>query len=269
VIEKLSDDERIYRTAIEQRLDPARAVNAYRRVQAIADAEHRAGVRRQLCGVILPAEDDDGDLTALVGRTKGEQFDAAQRESEAWVENYYTKTAPAFMAAHLLFGVEPTFRQIAAKAMAVYDNFFYEDSEGNLGEGITHTGDDDEWNFDSIAGPDVPIIITTSRPGHRYAIRNGMTFERVLNLVKKDAWCDIDFIGTGECNGMRANENDKNAYLYDYVPTRPTVVPFVNGNVVILARVCGQCWHLFTKEHKIKTKKCKIFTPIVDGFGSL
>jgi hypothetical protein len=267
MIEKLSDDERIYQMAIGQRLDPARAVTAHRRVQAIADADEREGVRRQLTGVVLPTEDDAGDLLALVGRTRGEQYSAAQREAESWVERYFQKTAPAFMAAHLLFGVDPFFRSVVSKAMAVYDNFFYKD-----GDGITHEYEKefgDEWFFDRVVGPDTPIVITTSRPGHRWAIRNGMCFDSVLNLVKEDSWCDLDMSGAGVCiDSMRRIKNDTFDYVSD-TPTGPFLLPFANGNIVVLVRTCYGCWCQYTKEHKIKTKKCEIVTPIVDGFGSL
>jgi hypothetical protein len=204
----------------------------------------------------------DNQFFALGGRARGEQIEAAQRHAEAFVENYYRKHAPAFMAAHLLFPADDFFRSIVTKAMAVYENFF-----DRGGEGITHDG------LSGVIGPDALVAISTSRPGTRWVIRNGngLLLGNVLEIVKNDSWCDIDMSGTGYCiEGMRKYKADRHSYVgFDYTPNLPFLIPFSNGNIIIFGHVCYACWQQYLKKSKIKSQKCEIFQPICDGFGAL
>jgi hypothetical protein len=264
VATKPSKEERIYKLAVAEHLDPTRAVHAYRRVEAIADDATRAAVRRQLSGVVLPADDVDAQFFTIASKARGEQIEAAQKHADAFVESYYRKTAPAFLSAHLLFGCNDFFRAIVTKALAVHDNFFCEDGEG------TTYGTTAEQIRKNPLGPDVLVAISTSRPGSRWIIRNGVTLSRVMEGVKQDSWCDIDISGTGYCiQGMREHKADKHAYLYDCVPNLPYLIPFSNGNVVIFGHICFDCWQAYTKKNKIRPDKTGIFQPIADGFGSL
>ena len=254
----MPDNLNLYKTFQNLSEDAQERVRNHAGAQQVeADPDQKAEIAKRqakifddmMLGVAPPVP-----VTALA-----DQMEAAQRHAESWVENYYRKQAPAFMAAHLLYGADDFFRSIVTKAMAVYDNFFSKD-----GEGITRDGS-------GIIGPDLLVAISTSRPGQRWVIRNGMLLGNVIEIVKQYAWCDIDISGTGYCiRGMREYKADKHAWRYmDYVPNLPTLIPFSNGNVVIFGHVCYACWRAYTKKSKIRPDKCEIFHPICDGFGSL
>jgi hypothetical protein len=238
VTDKTAKEERIYALAVAENLDPVRAVHAHRRVEAIPDDATRAAVRRQLTGVVLPADDIRSQFTVIETRGDGEQIEATQKRVEVMVEDYCLRHPPALVA-HMLFGADEFLRSIVAKAMAVHDNFFCEG-----GEGITHS-------VNGVIGPDMLVAISTSRPGVRWVIDNGFLLGNLLNLVQYDKWCDIDSCGNGYCIGNYPS----------------STVPFANGNTLILAHFCSLCWSRFVKDNKIKPKKFEILQP--DGFGSL
>ena len=259
----MPDNLNLYKTFQNLSEDAQERVRNHAGAQQVeADPDQKAEIAKRqakifddmMLGVAPPVP-----VTALA-----DQMEAAQRHAESWVENYYRKQAPAFMAAHLLYGADDFFRSIVTKALAVHDNFFSED-----GEGITHGYRSNDPNIPH--GPDTLIAISTSRPGHRWLIHNQVTLSRVASGVKNDSWCDIDISGTGYCiRGMREYKADKHAWRYmDYVPNLPTLIPFSNGNVVIFGHVCYACWRAYTKKSKIRPDKCEIFHPICDGFGSL
>jgi len=264
-----TDETQLYRLSVEQKYDPVRAVKAYRWVEAISDPEEREHARRHLTGVILPVNPADKDAIAFVTASKAiaDRIEAAESDISGWVENYYAKTAPAYKPAYLLFGAEPRFRKVVARALAAYSNFFSNDVSTE--PGITHTRNERWW----IKAQTAPVVISTSRPGHRWLIDGNQTLDSVYKNIKKDIWCDIDLSGIGYCiDRMRKDRAENNLGSYidaGVIPNRSSVLPFQNGNTLILVHVCWQCWQTYVLDQKINIKACEVVEPFDDGFGSV
>ncbi|SON62252.1 hypothetical protein MSIMFI_03773 [Mycobacterium simulans] len=250
-------ERRIYDLSIAQKYDPERAVFAHRVVAKISDTECRAHQRRLLTGVVLPIDPEDKDIVDFTTYSKAiaDQIEAARRQVESWVEHYYEKTAPGLMGAHLLFGAESRLRQIVAKALAAYHNYFTDPAYlPKIYVGGSYSG---------------PIVYATSRPGERFLIRRNRTFDSVAEDLKNDIWCDLDINGNGHCIRAMRYTQENMQYCENIEINTSLLFPFAVGDMVIFARFCRACWTAFAEQEKIIRQDCKIFSPFADGFGEV
>lgn len=254
----LNDAERrIYDLSIAQKYDPERAVLAHRKIQKITDPESGERQRRALTGVVLPVDPDDQDSVQFVTYSKAiaDQLEAARRQAESWVEQYYEKIAPGLLGVHLLFGAEPRLRQIVAKALAAYHNFF---------------ADPAHLPARYVGGVGAPIVYATSRPSERFLIRGDRTFDSVVNDLKDDIWCDLDINGNGHCIQAMHYAHENMRYANETIDLNVSLLaPIALGDMAIFARFCNTCWKTFTARQSIERDACEIVTPFVDGFGQV
>ncbi|ORX19413.1 hypothetical protein AWC27_00090 [Mycobacterium szulgai] len=211
-----------------------------------------------MTGVVLPVDPDHKDIVdfATYSKAIADQLEAAQRQAENWVEHYYEKTAPGLMGAHLLFGAEPRLRQIVAKALAAYHDFFA--NRGRLPR--TYVGG-------SYSGP---IVYATSRPGERFLIRGDRTFGSVAEDLKDDIWCDLDVNGNGHCVQAMRYVQQNIRYGHENIDINTSLlVPFAVGDMVIFARFCNACWKTFASRENVRPQDCEVFSPFADGFGQV
>jgi hypothetical protein len=92
------------------------------RLRVDADPTAEAEVSPRVAAVTECVIDGKPPLPTVAARA--DQMEASQRHAEAWVENYYVKKAPAYLAVHLLFGADDRIRSISEHAKAIYADFF-------------------------------------------------------------------------------------------------------------------------------------------------
>ncbi|MGV0581925.1 hypothetical protein ABQE57_24765 [Mycolicibacterium elephantis] len=101
----------------------------------------------------------------------------------------------------------------------------------------THDGTDDcgevlaPWN-PSIE-LDVSAVVSTSRAGHRWPLRGSQTLQNVIDLVKNDRWCDLEY---GGCTRT-------------VQPTIFNVFAFAHGDLIVIVHVCRGCWQQWVDDN--------------------
>ncbi|KWX19885.1 hypothetical protein AFM11_33440 [Mycolicibacterium wolinskyi] len=138
---------------------------------------------------------------------------------------------------------------IVAKALRDYHSWFESDPErAAFGEGIgsrfeldnlpqTHDNTDKygevlvPWNPQRELG--VAVVVSTSRPGHRWLLRGITTIQSVIGEVQDDQHCDL---GYGRCT--RSTK-----------PSAFNAFPFHHGDLVVIAHVCRECWQQWIDVH--------------------
>lgn len=123
---------------------------------------------------------------------------------------------------------------------------------------ITHDDTDEHgdelppWN--PTMEPSLTVVVSTSRPGHRWLLRGVTTIHSVLELVSYDKHCDL----AHECCTQTTKPSALNVY------------PFHHGDLIVITHVCGACWQQSADEQIPKelpnafVKMMCISTPEID-----
>jgi hypothetical protein len=148
--------------------------------------------------------------------------------------NYFENAMPGFRAAYDCISRLPNLSKIAENAVA-RDRREFTPSPSDVG----------------------PWAIATSRPGERWTISDQASFCEVLRAVSQDIWCDLDMVGNGWCvSDMRfaARHNDLSAYadMNGKMFNRSLSLPLAHGDLIVVSRICLDCWIKFVKRYKIQ-----------------
>ncbi len=79
---------------------------------------------------------------------------------------------------------------------------------------------------------DISVVISTSRPGHRWLERGTTTVETVMDEVRDDQHCDL---GYGCCTARSR-------------PSSFNVFPFSFGDLTVITHGCRDCWQQWVNE---------------------
>jgi hypothetical protein len=177
-----------------------------------------------------------GETDDLVADHDANQILGSLVSAEAFVEDYYTRTAPGFLGAHLGFSQLPELQHIAEEAV------------------------ERDHQDVHVTGMDAGIpVIATSRPNEPWVITNRDDFDAVLREVNEDIWCDLagpDAYCVSEMS-LAARHKDLTAYAdkKGKMFNRSFSFPFEYQGTIVVARICIDCWVKLVKELPIQGVK--------------
>jgi hypothetical protein len=250
-----------------------RIAERQREVGVAQDAAVTESTRRIAAATLNVQRSPLSGAPLLTDEQAVKRIEGIYRQVESHVESFYTNSSGRrFLPLHLLFGADGsgpnTIRRIVADAVAAYQHHF------SNGDGITHDCES-AWNF---ATGNVPVAIATSRPEHRWPIRNENTFESVARIIKHDVHCDLDLFADTELRSCIDRQKvvaegygrvNGDADRRRYIEASFSTVPFAHGDLLVFARICAGCWDLFLHRNQIDPSTCEILKPWSDGFGSV
>jgi hypothetical protein len=79
---------------------------------------------------------------------------------------------------------------------------------------------------------DAAVVISTSRPGHRWPLRGVQKLQDVIDVVEADKHCDLAY---GCCTRTTK-------------PTIFNVFAFAHGDLAVITHVCRECWQRWVDE---------------------
>jgi hypothetical protein len=245
--------------------------SAQRFAEVAAKAQARIDNPRVASATLHAVSSSPSGEPLLASESQVAEFGKPERLVTAWVENFYTTGGRRFLPLHLLYGADGdgvgAIRRIVERAAEAYNGFF------SNGEGITHDGVTPWQPSREI----VPVAIATSRPGHRWPLRNENSFESVAELVKFDLHCDFDLFAAtelGSCVDRLGHVADLFTKSHptsgrEYIEKHFSTVVFARGDLCIFARICEGCYQSFLYRNNVEAGKVEIIEPWSDGFGSV